>query len=242
MVGTIVASLTYKKFSERGLLYRAATDKIAALLLETINANQKASLFLSGGSTPGPVYEELSETDLPWQNISVGLVDERWVDTNNAGSNARLIETALMKNRAAIAKFRGMKTSHKTPRKAQAIVSKLYGGIISKDSIAVLGMGTDGHVCSWFPNSQGLEAALQPDNSFSVQAISAQKSDVTGDYLERMTLTYSAIASCRSVILLLTGEAKRKLIDTVLAGHESHLPVARLLGLKPHQLSIMSAL
>ena len=242
MVGTIVALPTYKKFSDRRLLYRTATDKIAALLLDSINAHQKASLFLSGGSTPGPVYKELSKIDLPWQNVSVGLVDERWVDSEDAGSNAGLINKTLLINKASSAQFFGLKTKHKYSQSAQLQVSNIYADILSKNSIAVLGMGTDGHVCSWFPNSQGLEAALQPNSTLSVQAILAQKSDVTGDYLERMTLTYSAIAGCRSVILLLTGEEKRKLIDRVLAGDASHLPVARLLRLKPNQLTIMYAL
>lgn len=241
MVGTIVTMHTYKCFSDRELLYLTAADKIAALLLESLNLNQTTSLFLSGGSTPGPVYQALSERQLSWQNVNVGLVDERWVDSENQGSNAKLIQETLLTKYAVSAKFLGMKTNHKTSRSAQANVSKLYKSISSKNAIAILGMGTDGHVCSWFPNSDGLEAALDPNNKNFVQAIRAQKSDVTGDYLERMTLTYGAIAACRSVILLITGDAKKKIIDSVLAGFDQKLPIAHLMGLKRNQLSIFYA-
>ncbi len=241
MVGTIVTMHTYKCFSDRELLYHTATDKIAALLLESLNSNQKTSLFLSGGSTPGPVYQALSERQLSWQDVNVGLVDERWVDSENHGSNARLIQKTLLTNYAVAAKFLGMKTNHKTSRSAQASVSKSYQRISSKNAIAILGMGTDGHVCSWFPDSDGLAAAVDPSNKNLVQSIIAQKSDVTGDYLERMTLTYGAIAACRSVILIITGEAKKKIIDSVLAGFDQNLPVAHLMGLRPNQLSIFYA-
>lgn len=234
-------TLTYKQFSTRNLLHQAATNKIAALLLETLNADQKATLLCSGGSTPGPVYDALSELDLPWSDVSVGLVDERWVDIDDAGSNAALVHEKLLKNMALSAKLIPMKTSDGTPQNAQSQVSMDYKRILSNQSIAVLGMGTDGHVCSWFPKADGLEAALAPSNEFPVQAITAQKSKVTGDYLHRMTLTYSAIAACRAVILLITGAEKKVLIDSILAGEAPHLPVGHLLALKPNQLSILYA-
>lgn len=230
---------TCKTFSSRDIFYQAATNKIAALLLEAVNARQKATLLCSGGSTPGPVYEALSELDLSWRDISVGLVDERWVDIENAGSNTALVHKHLLKNMALSAKLVAMKTSDDTPQKAQARVGADYKRILLNQSIAVLGMGTDGHVCSWFPKAKGLEPALNPANDFPVQAITAQKTNVTGDYLQRMSLTYSAIAACRAVILLITGAEKKAVIDSVLAGEASHLPVAHLLALKPNQLSIL---
>ncbi len=228
-----------RTFSSRDIFYQAATNKIAALLLEAINATQKATLLCSGGSTPGPVYDALSELDLPWNNVSIGLVDERWVDVENAGSNAALLHKYLLKNMALSAKLVPMKTGDDTPQKAQARVGADYKRILSNQSVAVLGMGTDGHVCSWFPKADGLGPALDPSNDFPVQGITAQKSNVTGDYLHRMTLTYSAIATCRAVILLITGAEKKAVIDSVLAGDAPHLPVAHLLALKPNQLSIL---
>lgn len=234
-------ALSYKQFPNRDLLYQTATDKIAALLLEALNIEQKATLLCSGGSTPGPIYEALSKLDLPWHNVSVGLVDERWVGLENSGSNAALIYKKLLKNMTVSTKLVSMKTEDDTPQKAQQKTGADYKRILSNPSIAVLGMGTDGHVCSWFPKADGLEAALNPKNDFPIQAITALKSDVTGDYLDRMTLTYSAIASCRSVILLITGAEKHKVLNSVLAGNNLHLPVAQLLDLKPNQLSILYA-
>ncbi len=231
----------YKSFADRKTLQAATAARIAAGLMESINAKGKASLFLSGGSTPGPVYEALSEVDLPWDKVDVGLVDERWVDEDDEGSNATLIRRTLLRGAAGKANFTPMKTDHVTPQAGQDVVAKLYKPLLQTRSIAILGMGTDGHVCSWFPQSAGLTQALDPANPSPVQAIKARQSEVTGTYLDRMTLTYSAVAACDTVILLITGEAKRAVIDRALNGEGGDLPVSRLLSLKPEQFSIYYA-
>jgi len=41
--------------------------------------------MLSGGSSPRPVYERLSEMDLPWDKVTIGLVDDRWIERGQAG-------------------------------------------------------------------------------------------------------------------------------------------------------------
>jgi len=54
------------------------------------------------------LYEKWSKLDLPWHAIQVGLVDERFVDPTDENSNELLINTHLLKNKAANASFLGM--------------------------------------------------------------------------------------------------------------------------------------
>lgn len=228
-------------FEDRESLYAAVTNRIAGELMEEAVHCDKPSLLLSGGSTPGPVYEALSETELPWENVVVGLVDERWVDEDDSGSNAALVKRTLLKNKAREARFVPMKTNANDPFSGQMQVAIAYEEIVSDCSFAVLGMGLDGHVCSWFPGSEGLSDAVDLAANSPVQAIKANRTEVTGPYLERMTLTLSALAKCKSVLLLITGEAKKKVLDQVLSGSDVDLPVYNLLSLKPEQLTIFYA-
>jgi len=224
----------YRHFSDRSVWIEAASHTIATHVLGVKN---RPSLFLSGGTTPGPVYEALAKLTLPWDKLTVGLVDERWVDETDSRSNAALIRNNLQNGKGT--KFVPMKTAAKSSFDGQEDVAKLYNNIVSENSVAVLGMGTDGHVCSWFPDAEGLEAALDLKNKSSVQAIKLKSDSAIA--AERMTLTYSAIAKCKAVIVLITGEAKRALIERVLSGAEPDLPVACLLNLNPHKLTILHA-
>lgn len=229
------------KFANRAWLAETTTHQMAVHILQNARAGKPSSLFLSGGSTPGPVYEALSRENLPWDTVKVGLVDERWVTESSAGSNAALIRKTLLQNAAKGAHFTPMKTAQKTPQQGQAAVEQNYKPLLQAPSLAILGMGTDGHVCSWFPNSDGLDAAVNPKARKAVQAIRANKSKVTGEYLDRMTLTRFALSKCQSVILLITGEEKLAVFNTALSGQNSDLPVTHLFGLSPDKFRIFYA-
>ena len=55
----------------------------------------QAFLLLSGGSTPKNLYKELSKLDLDWENVTVALVDERYVSTDHKHSNEKMIKDSL---------------------------------------------------------------------------------------------------------------------------------------------------
>lgn len=206
----------------------AAGFILTSLEQSDLSANT-ASLFLSGGSTPGPIYEALSKTEFPWHNVNIGLVDERWVPETDKGSNAALIRRTLLKNAAKAANFTPMKTQHVLASQGQLDVEALYEPLFNAPAVAVLGMGTDGHVCSWFPKAVGLEPAVNPENPNYVQAVTPKPSDVTGPYLDRMTLTLTALRHCQKILLLISGQEKKKLLESVMTSHANDLPVTHLL-------------
>ena len=59
------------------------TSAISNALQAAIRLRGKASLLVSGGSTPKPIYERLSREDLDWKNVHIALVDERWVEPDH---------------------------------------------------------------------------------------------------------------------------------------------------------------
>ncbi len=217
-----------------------AATIIASRLQDDINIAGTASLLVSGGSTPGPVYGKLAETAMPWDKVKVGLVDERWVGEKDTGSNAAFIRRTLLQGLAAKADFISMKTPHKSAIAGQATVEKLYQKIPQPYSAAVLGMGADGHTASWFPQAGGLELALSPSNKKIVQAITANPSDVTGAYLERMSITRSALNKCKLVLLLITGMEKYDVFQMALT-KQPNLPVRAALDALGDRLIVLWA-
>lgn len=56
----------------------------------------RATIALSGGSTPKPLYESLAQADLPWEQIYIFWGDERYVPHDHENSNARMTREALL--------------------------------------------------------------------------------------------------------------------------------------------------
>jgi len=130
-----------------------AAKAISASLQQALLSRGQASLMVSGGSSPKPVYEALSKADLDWSKITVTLVDERWVDSGEVGSNEDFIRETLLQNNAAQANFFGLKTAHKTVELGLTEARSRFSSVDNPFDVCVMGMGSDAHTASWFPNS-----------------------------------------------------------------------------------------
>jgi len=182
-----------------------------------------AGLLLSGGSTPGPVYERLSRADLDWSRVDIGLVDERWVELGDEQSNAGLVSRTLLQNQAASAYFMPMKTPDPTAEAGAEQIEPRYGRLLDTGPLMVLGMGTDGHTASWFPTIVQLEDIMDPDNEAAVAAIDATGAALAGGVPNRITVTGRALDSASVTVLYITGEEKRRVLEDRSAGLPIHL-------------------
>ncbi|WP_439133993.1 6-phosphogluconolactonase [Pseudomaricurvus sp.] len=194
------------RFESREALLNALYDDVMTCLSSDLQEKGQATALLSGGSTPGPLYERLSHADLEWSNIHVALVDERWVEPDHAASNEKLLKNTLLQNKAASAQFAGMKNAANTPFEGQSDCNRQYDVLPAPYSVCLLGMGGDGHTASLFPHAEGLTEAL--DSQQLCAGILANKSEVTGDNLARMTMTPFALLKSRKIVLLITGDDK----------------------------------
>lgn len=195
-------------FDDRDSMFAALTEVCATALTQSCEAKGAASFMVSGGSTPKPLYQALSEQDLPWGNVDVALVDERWVPPSSPSSNQTFIESSLLQNHAKAAKFTPMKTAADTAKAGLAETASAYSQISQPYDVTILGMGGDGHTASIFPDCEGIEAALDANSADHVCAIMAHKSKVTGDNLERITLSFAGLLQSKQLILLITGDEK----------------------------------
>lgn len=214
---------------------------VASHLDGAITQSGKASLMVSGGSTPGAAYRQLSEMALDWGGVTVGLVDERWVTPDDGASNERLVREQLLCGPASQATFLPMKTPAGSPNDAVSDRSAAYAPHCQPISCIVLGMGSDGHTASWFPGAAGLEAALFPAAGEIISAIDASNAPVSGSHPLRMTLTAGPVCAAAAAILLMFGNDKRAVLEQALSGEETTFPVRRAINGLGRRLTIIWA-
>ncbi|HJT38951.1 MAG TPA: 6-phosphogluconolactonase [Sphingobium sp.] len=211
----------------------AAADmarRIAFLLGDAIATRGVATIALSGGRSPKPVLEALSQAPLDWSKLIVTLVDERWVAPDHADSNERLVRETLLQGKAAKARFVGMKNDAADAYAGQAACEAAYAALPWPLDIMLLGMGEDGHTASLFPEANELTAGL------STQALTLAVTPPAAPH-QRMSLSAKAILSSRHVFLQIGGAAKKAVYDAALAGGPAEeLPIR--LALCQHGVSV----
>jgi 6-phosphogluconolactonase len=205
----------------------ALAAQVAAALREALLARGRASLVVPGGRTPSALFRALRRWEMDWTQVQVTLTDERWVPSDNSGSNAMLVQRELLAEQAAAARFVPL---HNAAPSATAGAEASWRGIASLPrpfDVVVLGMGEDGHFASLFPGSPGLAAAL---DSRAPAACVAMRAPVAPT--DRISLNLAALANVRRLFLLVTGEGKRVLIESVAQSAQMTLPIAALLALR----------
>ena len=91
---------TLNKYENSQLLIKDLTSHIVNALKQAIEKKGHASIAVSGGKTPIPLFTLLSQQNLEWNRVFITLVDDRWVDDTDDASNEKLVMTYLLQNKA----------------------------------------------------------------------------------------------------------------------------------------------
>ena len=155
--------LTEHKFESRDAASAAIAARMAGLVDARLVRDGEANFVVGGGTTPGACFEYLSGYDLDWDKIQVALSDERWVPNDHDDSNERLVRSTLLKDAASAGRILSVyDASLSVDERCDALQSqKPETGF----ACSMVGMGTDGHFASLFPDADCLEAGLQLDNA-----------------------------------------------------------------------------
>jgi 6-phosphogluconolactonase len=183
-------------------------------------------LCLSGGSTPRAAYRLLSQkNDLPWDCTELFLGDERFVPPDHPDSNSRMVrETLLAGGHVHPRAFLPMQTDG-TPEEAAFLyeeeLRQQYGASVLDPAVPLfdlmlLGLGPDGHTASLIPGQPVLE-----ERSRWVAPVPKGRDEV------RLTLTYPALESSRTILFLVAGADKAEAVARVRGGDTS-LPAGAL--------------
>ncbi|MEO0646590.1 MAG: 6-phosphogluconolactonase [Cyanobacteria bacterium J06650_10] len=197
------------------------TDKVALieraheLTIETVQnaiaTRGKATLALSGGSTPKPLYASLIRAELPWDKIFIFWGDERYVPHDHEKSNVRMTrETWLNHVPIPAENVFPMPTNANDPEadaqkydKTLQTFFQLSPGEFPAIDFVLQGMGDDGHTASLFPQTQALDVT---DRLITVGNHNGEP---------RITFTAPLINNGKKVVFLVAGENKQSALSQV---------------------------
>lgn len=199
-IGTMINKYKYLKQDE---LIENLSLNIIKNLEDAILNNGYASLMVSGGSTPKPLFEKLSSIDISWDKVSIGLCDERWLDNSHQDSNEKFVKSTLLKNFATKAKFVPLYQANKNIEECEISCSESLKENIYPFDVVILGMGTDGHTASLFPNNEKIKSSLDLKNENLCVSMIPDEAPY-----HRMSLTRAAILSANNIYLHFEGEKK----------------------------------
>ena len=230
----IAANVAFHAFPDPAAWMQAAATGIAAAMQVALSTGAPARLLLSGGSTPGPVYESLATQLADWSRVSISLIDERWLPPGDANSNGSLVRDSLLLSRGAQAAafVPLLLPGHSLSACVSAANQDFRSG-----AVMVFGMGPDGHVASLFPAMHGLDAALSSAEPYT--AVDATGCAAAGPWHERISLTPAGARTASHRVLLIRGAEKRQLFS--MASQQSgslQLPVALLAALPGNPLQV----
>jgi 6-phosphogluconolactonase len=215
-----------KEFADRAELASALADRVNLQLAQAVATTGKAFLAVSGGSTPGLFFDVLSQCSLPWQEVTVSLVDERCVPPDHERSNAKLVRERLLVGRAAAARFIPLFDPASASPEAAAEQAAAAMKRLGAPDVCMLGMGADGHTASFFPGGDNLSIALDPATKRTVVSMNA-----AGAGEPRLTITLPVIASAAFLALHIEGEGKLAVIgQALIPGPAESLPVRAVLN------------
>ena len=203
----------------------ADRDELARVFVSRVTGlaggTDRCSLALPGGSVAEAFLPPLAAATLDWSRIDLFWCDERAVPPDHADSNFRIAKELLI-DRIAIDPGRVHRMKGESTDFTSAAVDyerEMFAalGAPPRLSLALLGVGPDGHVCSLFPG----HPALDETSRFVVAVTDSPKPP-----LARLTLTLPALADA-FVVIAAFGASKAAVIGEALRDLDSRLPVAR---------------
>jgi 6-phosphogluconolactonase len=196
-------------------------EKVAAAGARLVNTmlcgrakqtSSNLSLVLSGGTTPRRLYNLLANgpgEKIPWGRVGIFWGDERCVALDDVRSNYAMVARTGLLDRplGGVHRMPGELPPEQGAETYESEIRALYPDqALPRFDLILLGLGNDGHIASLFEESPGLT-----DRKHWV--IVSEPYEGT----RRLTLTLPVLAAARSLIFLVSGEAKAEAVRQVLA-------------------------
>lgn len=196
------------EFKNKHELENTLSEQIIKDLSEAIKQNGRASILVSGGSTPIELFRKLSLFDIAWDKVEIGLVDERFVPTNDEASNEKLVREKLLVNFASKAVFTGMIYFSNDLFQNLEKVEEAYYNFSQKITVSILGMGGDGHTASLFPdNKSSRDNLMDLDKSMVLNTLSPSSPR------RRVSCGKNLLLSSEKLYLMIVGEQKLAVLN-----------------------------
>lgn len=205
---------------DEAALAEAAAERITTLIEAAIAARGRATVCLTGGTTPERLYARLADASGPWRGridwarVHLFWGDERHVPPDHRDSNYGMAARALVSRvpipASQVHRMRGeLADAADAARAYEPLLPELF-------DVMLLGLGEDAHIASIFPDSPLLSSLN--DSRPLLQMAAA----VWAAHLDawRITLTPHAILNARALIVLVAGASKADAVHAALEAPE----------------------
>lgn len=184
---------------------------------EALMRHGRFTIALSGGGTPQPLYDLLSQSpfrdQMPWDKTHVFWGDERLVPPDHAessyGLTARLLLDHVPIPPAQVHRALGEGDAVTAVADYTAQLAQ-FSPPWPRFDLILLGMGHDGHTASLFPGPMPPQEITDP-----VIAVTA---NYDGRPAQRITFTPRLINEAHQIVFLVTGANKAQALHAVLFG------------------------
>ena len=212
----------------------AVAAAVAQVIADAVASRRAALIAVPGGGTPVASFARLSSMPLPWNAVTILPTDERVVPLGDPLRNSALLDQWFGASGATLVSLVGR--GDDAAIEADLAEARLRPLPFPLD-LAWLGMGGDGHTASLFVGPD-LETALDPASPRRAVAVRPDPLPPEAP-VSRVSLTAAALASARTVIVTITGTAKRSLVEQAICdGAASRFPVGRLLAASATDIAI----
>ncbi|GAA4219886.1 6-phosphogluconolactonase [Sphingomonas endophytica] len=223
----MMTEIEWWEYDDAAELADAVAGDIQFVIESAIDARGSAVIALAGGKTPLPAYEKLAKAKLDWKRVTIIPGDERIVPLGDALSNVTALGKIFIPKGARVMPIVPKATDDykAAGRSADALMQDLHWPL----DLCLLGVGGDGHTASIFPGPDYDEALNGPKER---RAIGVMPDPLPPEApVARVSLTRQGIVTARALMIAVTGDAKRKVIeDAIKEGAGSPYPIGRVLA------------
>ncbi|OGJ55568.1 6-phosphogluconolactonase [Candidatus Peribacteria bacterium RIFCSPHIGHO2_02_FULL_52_16] len=208
MIHPTIIKVNADAFAERGCSW------MADIIKKSIADHGRAAVGLSGGSTPGQIYDLLGkEKGIDWSKVSIFLVDDRYIREDDPKSNQFLLRSTLLKH-APVPESQIIFPDTTLPyEKFIDRYEKHLRDLLKKNpaDLVTLGLGPDGHIASLFPPV--------PEKAFGNHLVIGTTTD-RFDVRERISVTLPVLTAAREAIFFLKGKEKEQVWNEMMESSE----------------------
>ncbi len=182
----------------------------------SVNRRDRFCATLSGGHTPGRLYELLAGPPfldkVPWDRTHIFWGDERCVPANDKENNALMARQTLLDHVPVPQDQIYPILCHEAPTTSaeqyRDLLYDFYAGGLPVFDMVLLGLGENGHTASLFPYDEILK-----DQDAWTSSVYVKEQD-----MYRVTLMPAVINRARLVMFLVSGDSKASVLKEVIDG------------------------